>query len=642
MDRPAFLRLTPSSQVRSGSGTYRITHEIDLDSVLAVDIATGEPKRLHVHEIEAVVPETSGDGDASATEAAPGKACGDYTDAQWSEAQRRYGFIKPLIDHSLPSKEQIAEVAKRAGVSVSTIYRWRSLFSHSEHVSSLVPGQDGRPVGTRLISPEQEEIIRASIEDRFLQTQKFKPSDVVVLVIDRCKAAGLKPPAAGTVRDRIAELHPALVLRRRGERAKARDTYEPIRGSFPGADTPLAVVQIDHTLLDVIAVEETTRKAMGRPWLTLAIDVYSRMVVGLYLSMERPNANAVGLCLTMAMLPKDAYLRRLDVPGSWPVWGRMAKLLCDNAKEFRGKMLSRACREWGIDPEFRPVKLPHYGGHIERLMGTVANEIRTLDGATFSNPKERGSYDSEGQASQTLEEIERHLVDFFVTGYHERFHHGIDGSPKQRWRLGIQGDGSKPGTGLPDLITDTQKLRLDFTPAEERTIQEYGVALDHVQYYDEVLRRWINARDPDQPKLARKFLFRRDPRDISRIWFFDPEIQRYYPIPYRNVSRPAVSLWEIRAAKAELIRDGRSKIDERTLMEGALRRRSLAEDAREKTKTARREHHRATRLAARTNGDAPMEPAVTPRPAPARSTSLDDIFAEPPPVFTIRPNTNVR
>lgn len=630
--------------MRSGSATYKITHDIDLDSVLAVDVATGARKRLRIHEIEAVEPEAS-DGEAggeTATETAPGKTSGDYTDAQWSEAERRYGFIKPLIDHDLPSKEQIAKVAAKAGVSVSTIYRWRSQFSHSDHISSLVPGQDGRPAGLRLISPEQEEIIRATIEDVFLDRQKFKPSDVIERVKERCKAAGLKAPAAGTVRARIGELHPALVLRRRGEREKARDTYEPIRGPFPGADYPLAVVQIDHTRLDLIVVEETTRKPMGRPWLTLAIDVFSRMVVGLYISMEQPNANAVGLCLSMAMLPKDDYLRRLNVPGQWPVWGTMRKLLCDNAREFRGKMLSRACKEWGIDPEFRPVKLPHYGGHIERLMGTVANEIRTLDGATFSNPKARGSYDSEGRASMTLAAVERYLVDFFVTGYHERLHNGIKSSPKERWRVGIQGDGSKPGTGLPDLIADPQKLRLDFTPAEERTIQEYGVALDHIQYYDEVLRRWIGAKDPDQPKLARKFLFRRDPRDISRIWFYDPQIGRYYPIPYRNVAHPVVSLWEIKATKTELLKAGRKSIDERTLMVGTVRRREILDEERVKTKRARREHHRATRHAAQTPETTVPVQAEAKAQSPIGLSSVDALFDEPPPVFTIRPNTDVR
>ncbi|WP_449410674.1 hypothetical protein [Methylobacterium komagatae] len=87
-----------------------------------------------------------------------------------------------------------------------------------------------------------------------------------------------------------------------------------------------------------------------------------------------------------------------------------------------------------------------------------------------------------------------------------------------------------------------------------------------------------------------------------------------------------------------MIKAGRAKIDERTLMEGVIRRRGLAENARERTKTARREHHRATRLNAKVSVEVPEEVPVK----PMRTTPADDIFAEPPPVFTIRPNTNVR
>jgi putative transposase len=43
---------------------------------------------------------------------------------------------------------------------------------------------------------------------------------------------------------------------------------------------PLEVVQIDHTLVDVVVVDELERLPLGRPWLTLAIDVASRMVNG--------------------------------------------------------------------------------------------------------------------------------------------------------------------------------------------------------------------------------------------------------------------------------------------------------------------------------------------------------------------------
>ena len=177
----------------------------------------------------------------------------------------------------------------------------------------------------------------------------------------------------------------------------------------------------------------------------------------------------------------------LDVPGEWPVYGRLAKVMADNAKEFRGKLLPRACRDWGIDLDFRPVKTPHYGGHIERLMGTTANEIRKLDGATFSNTRQREGYNSEKMASLTLGEVEQYLVDFLVTTYHMRLHSEIAMTPRRRWQVGLLGDGVKPGAGLPEKIADAEKLRLDFTPCIERTIQRYGVEMDTIGYQDDVL-----------------------------------------------------------------------------------------------------------------------------------------------------------
>src|SRR5215467_12427668 len=55
------------------------------------------------------------------------------------------------------------------------------------------------------------------------------------------------------------------------------------------ASRPLEVVQIDHTRADVFVVDEQTRTPIGRPWLTLASDVYSRIVPGFYLTMDAPS-----------------------------------------------------------------------------------------------------------------------------------------------------------------------------------------------------------------------------------------------------------------------------------------------------------------------------------------------------------------
>ena len=81
-----------------------------------------------------------------------------------------------------------------------------------------------------------------------------------------------------------------------------------VPGEFT-ASRPLEVVQIDHTQVDVIVVDAVSRQSTGRPWLTLAIDVHTRMVVGAYLSLDEPSVVSVGVCLLNSVFEKSAFLR---------------------------------------------------------------------------------------------------------------------------------------------------------------------------------------------------------------------------------------------------------------------------------------------------------------------------------------------
>ena len=96
--------------------------------------------------------------------------------------------------------------------------------------------------------------------------------------------------------------------------------------------------------VDLILVDDIHRRPVGRPWITLAMDVFSRMVVGFYVSFDPPGAMAVGLCLAHAILPKEGWLAKYEVATAWPVWGVMAVVHADNAKEFHGRMLRAARR----------------------------------------------------------------------------------------------------------------------------------------------------------------------------------------------------------------------------------------------------------------------------------------------------------
>ncbi|WP_245964738.1 Mu transposase C-terminal domain-containing protein [Trinickia dinghuensis] len=160
------------------------------------------------------------------------------------------------------------------------------------------------------------------------------------------------------------------------------------------------------------------------------------------------------------------------------------------------------------------------------------------------------------------------------------------------YRKAIFGDERQPGVGLPARIQDEDRLRLDLMPFEERTVQDYGVVIDDIHYYSDVLRRWINAPDPQKPKYKRKLMFRRDPRDISAIWFYDPELGQYFTIPYRDTSHPPISVWELREAKKALEDQGRQHLDERAIFDAYERMREIERSAQANTTAARRAQQR--------------------------------------------------
>lgn len=601
-----FFAVEPGVEVTSDGRRYAVTQVMTPHSVLAKDLGTGETKSLRIETLSRIV-------EPSQTDEVAERDLALYSEAEWAEGQRRLQVIKPLLAKPVRSRSEVEALAANAGVHFTTLYKWLKAYLLSGHVSSLVPSKVGRKVGTRMLTADQEEVIRSSIEDKYLSNDRGTAQNVVDEVEIRCKRLRIKVPNHNTVRMRIRELPKAMALRKRGLRDDARDQYQPIRGAFPGADHPYSVVQIDHTPANVIVVDEVSRLPIGRPYLTLAIDVKTRMVVGIYLSMDPPSSVAVGICLSQAICTKREYLANLGVAGDWPVWGVMGKVHCDNAKEFRSRTLMMACQDYNIDLQYRMKKTPHYGGHIERLMGTAAKIFLGLPGKTFSNPKQRKGYDSEQKAAMTLREVEAYFVDYIVNKYHKGLHSAISMTPFAAWERGLLGTQDSPGIGLPPMPEDPMRVQLDFMPYEERTIQRYGYQLDKIHYYDSVLDRYINSVD-DETKAKRKFIVRRDPRDISVTYFLDPADNRYSAIKYRNSSHPAVSLWEINAAAAALKEQGMKDVNEDQLFETVDRLRQRVDDALKATKGAKAARRSAER----------RPPGNRPRPAnqPERSVPI--------------------
>lgn len=509
------------------------------------------------------------------------------SDADWAEAKRREAIIRPLAEQANCSRTQAALAAQTLGLTARRIYMLIRDYRHSGGLlTSLVVTQTGGGRGKSRLSGEQNTLIREVIEAIYLNRQRSPVSRVIEEVKRRCHQAGIKPPSEGTIRNRIQGLSVQEKLRHRQGPQALRTRTAPIIGAFPESPYPLSVVQMDHTPVDLILVDDVEREPIGRPYLTVAIDVSSRCITGFCLTLEAPSAVSVGLCLSHSVLTKEDWLATRQIQGDWPIWGKPERMYVDNAKEFHSEALSRGCDQHGIELAYRPAGLPHYGGIIERVIGTLMQLVHDLPGTTFSNVAERGDYPSEQRAALTLGELEHWLTVAIINYYHQKPHGTLSMPPLVSYQEGVRQRRDALGHAYPRSISNLQGFIVDFLPVLWRTVQRHGFMVDHIAYYSDALRPWIG-----ETKLG-KFLIRRDPRDLSAIYVLDPHSEQYLSVPYRTLIRPSITLWEHRQARARLRAQGMAQTNEDTIFRAIEAMRAVSENAVQKTLSARRQSQR--------------------------------------------------
>ena len=324
------------------------------------------------------------------------------------EGYRREEAIRSLLKRHDAVKLTVGavdEIANELGVSRSTMYRLITAYRAKGTVSSVEPRALGRRKDTLVLDAKREMLIAATIHEIFLKPERPTMTYLVEQVRARCRRKGLHLPHRRTIKARVDRIDRRTVALKRKDLKGVKAT-KAVPGQY-AVSRPLEVVQIDHTEVDVFLVDETTRKAVDkRPWLTLAVDVFTRMVVGFHLSMDKPSRVSLGLCMLSAVYDKSSWLKERGIDASWPAAGLPEAVHADNGADFRSRAFSWACREEGIKVIFRPRGAPHYGGHIERLIGTVMGRVHFYPGSTFSNPVARQGNKPGRFSAMTFREFE--------------------------------------------------------------------------------------------------------------------------------------------------------------------------------------------------------------------------------------------
>ncbi len=497
--------------------------------------------------------------------------------AAWDEAVRREAVIRRLADrHPLP-RSLASAACRELGVRRTRLDELLKAYRMRPATSSLVAEPPGMATGGTRLREGVEAAIAEAITAFYRARERPTVAALQREVHRLCRQRGLRPPVWHTVRSRIRRFDPAILSADRDGRAAAAARFKPVPGAYEAAHA-LAVVQIDHTLADLIIVDARHRRPIQRPWLTLAIDVASRMVAGLHVTLEAPSVTSVALAMQQMVLPKGDWLAARGIAADWPAAGLPEAVHMDNAKEFRSLALQRGAQEHGIDLIHRPVATPRYGGHIERLIGTMMGQVHLLPGTTFSGIAERGDYKSEDQACMTLDEFERWLG-LEVIRYHATVHAGLGLPPRAAW------DDAMARRPCPVRQPyDREAFVTDFLPSVRRLVRRDGLRLFGLRYWDDVLSLWAG-------RLDRPLQVAYDPRDLSIVFVRGPD-GRFWPIRFADLRRPAITLFEQRQALAELRARGAALVDEALIFETIAQQRTLVAEARGLTKQVRRQGER--------------------------------------------------
>lgn len=276
-------------------------------------------------------------------------------------------------------------------------------------------------------------------------------------------------------------------------------------------------VEIDHTPLDLIVIDKTTMLPLGRAWLTLALDKFSRIVVGFYISFNAPSSYSVLQCLKQMILTKDDLLKRYpDIQNEWPVFGVPDLLALDNGMDLHADALKKACLELGIQILYCPAATPEMKGSVERFFRTINQGlIHKLPGTTFSNIDERGDYPAEDLAAIDMETLVHLVTKWTVDVYNVSPHRGINDTPLNKWRSSAK----YRDIELP--VYPTQLEVIVGVPAR-RTVFHYGIELEGLHYNNRQLQE---VRKISGQNLQVELKFYED--QVQFIDVFDPFTKEY-------------------------------------------------------------------------------------------------------------------
>lgn len=394
-------------------------------------------------------------------------------------------------------------------VSERTVRRWAKRFREEVIASGvgsagLVPAAIGRPPGA--VDLEREQVIAEAIRDFY--EVKDPPTRKLLwkAISNRCAAQGIDAPSYSTVCERVKNRDRyASVLAREGSKAayQVADEFAYLEWETPRhGQRPWERAHLDHTQIDLELVDSETGLPLGRPWLTLLIDAYSRRVLAYHLTFDEPSAKSAVMCLRRCVQR----------------WGRLPDLLVvDDGIEFHSTWFETFLTETGVNKIHRRAD-PRAGALLERLFGSLNTQLwHRLRGQTRPTKNVRSmspEVEPQRRAVWTLPAVTLELEWFLFECYDTAVHPAFGASPGEVYTSTLALTGTRDEVRRIAYDEAFFFLTLPTTAKGTATVRyEKGGVKINERYY-----RCPEMRLPrvDRQEVPVRF----DPADARRAWAY--------------------------------------------------------------------------------------------------------------------------
>ncbi|MEG6520852.1 DDE-type integrase/transposase/recombinase [Desulfotomaculum sp. 1211_IL3151] len=451
-------------------------------------------------------------------------------------------------------------------ISCSSVYQWIKDYTNSgRDFTSLIPSYH-RSGGKNKSRMNQkvllfiDEIINKYYKDQLRLTKDDIYYEVIHRIEEHFLVTGKKihHPSYPTIARIINTIPEAeLVLKRHGKK-QAKETFDKV-GAGVQVERILERVEIDHSPIDLLVPDENNK--LRRPYITAAIDKFSRMILGFCISFEPPSYSTVMQCLRHVLMDKSYIKEKYpSIENEWHAYGVPKVIIVDNGAEFHGNALKDACEQLDILIYYAPRRTPEWKASIERYFRSFQSGlIHKMPGTTRSNVQDLGEIDPSKHAcidmSLLLELIHKWIVDV----YSRRVNRGAKGVPSLVWDHNVK-------IYPPAWLNSTHDIPILLGYVTERVIRDKGVELDCLYYNSTELNKLLCSFTRQNNGYNQGFKIKWDPLDISHIYLYDHIIsKRWLKIPAvdQDYSKGLTS-WEHKLAR-KISREMFCKVDEISL-----------------------------------------------------------------------------